>query len=155
MGSKKRAQLNPDKTHVGDCLVQGQGFKFLGYRFEAGKRWVRKKSLQGFKDKVHQKTARSRGDSALAIIGDLTAPIRGWFGYFKHADKRTFPPLAKCVLRQLGLVHHDASAATSEPIPIRKPLTGEPCAGKPQARFGGRRAASFSIPIGFSVLFAA
>ena len=27
--------LNPDKTHVGDCRQSGQGFEFLGYRFEA------------------------------------------------------------------------------------------------------------------------
>ena len=39
--------LNSDKTHLGDCRIEGQGFDFLGYRFEAGKRWVRKKSLQG------------------------------------------------------------------------------------------------------------
>ena len=32
--------LHPDKTHIGDCLVKGQGFEFLGYRFEAGERWV-------------------------------------------------------------------------------------------------------------------
>ena len=37
--------LHPDKTHVGDCRVEGQGFEFLGYRFEAGQRRVRKKSL--------------------------------------------------------------------------------------------------------------
>jgi RNA-directed DNA polymerase len=36
--------LHPDKTHVGDCRVKGQGFEFLGYRFEAGQRWVRKNS---------------------------------------------------------------------------------------------------------------
>ena len=28
--------LHPDKTHVGDCRVEGHGFEFLGYRFEAG-----------------------------------------------------------------------------------------------------------------------
>ena len=33
--------LHPDKTHLGDCREDGQGFEFLGYRFEAGKRWVR------------------------------------------------------------------------------------------------------------------
>ena len=33
--------LHPDKTHVGNCLLEGQGFEFLGYRFEAGKRMVR------------------------------------------------------------------------------------------------------------------
>ena len=42
--------LHPDKTHIGDCLVKGQGFEFLGYRFEAGQRRVRGKSLKGFKD---------------------------------------------------------------------------------------------------------
>jgi hypothetical protein len=46
--------------------------------------------------------------------------------------------LAKHVLRRVGAVHHDAGPFESEPIPMWKPLTGEPCAGKPHARFGGR-----------------
>ena len=33
---------HPDKTYVGDCRVEGHGFEFLGYRFEAGQRWVPK-----------------------------------------------------------------------------------------------------------------
>ena len=37
--------LHPEKTHVGDCRQPGQGFEFLGYRFEAGQRHVRQKSL--------------------------------------------------------------------------------------------------------------
>ena len=41
--------LHPDKTQIGDCRQPGQGFDFLGYRFEAGKRWVRKKSLARLK----------------------------------------------------------------------------------------------------------
>ena len=28
---------SPGKTHIGDCSVKGQGFEFLGYRFEAGR----------------------------------------------------------------------------------------------------------------------
>ena len=36
--------LHPDKTRVGDSRQPGQGFDFLGYRFEAGRRLVRKKS---------------------------------------------------------------------------------------------------------------
>jgi RNA-directed DNA polymerase len=36
--------LHPEKTHVGNCIEKGQGFEFLGYRFEAGRRWVRPKS---------------------------------------------------------------------------------------------------------------
>src|SRR3954471_14613999 len=35
--------LHPDKTRVGDSRQPGQGFDFLGYRFEAGRRLVRKK----------------------------------------------------------------------------------------------------------------
>ena len=46
--------------------------------------------------------------------------------------------LAQCLLRWTGSFHDDRSPNVSEPIPMRKPLTGEPCAGEPHARFGGR-----------------
>ena len=42
--------LHPDKTHAEDCLQPGQGFEFLGNRFKAGRRDVRKKSFQRLKD---------------------------------------------------------------------------------------------------------
>jgi RNA-directed DNA polymerase len=96
--------LNPDKTHIGDCRLEGQGFEFLGYRFEAGKRWVRKKSLQGFTDKIREKTRRTRGDSMARIIADLTPMIRGWYGYFKHACRRTFPRLDGFIRRRLRAI---------------------------------------------------
>lgn len=96
--------LHPDKTHVGDCRIEGQGFEFLGYRFEAGKRWVRKKSLQGFKDKIREKTRRTRGDSMARIIADLTPMIRGWYGYFKHACRWEFPKLDGLIRRRLRAI---------------------------------------------------
>ena len=96
--------LNPDKTHIGDCRIEGQGFDFLGYRFEAGKRWVRKKSLQGFKDKIREKTRRTLGDSMARIIADLTPMIRGWYGYFKLACRRTFPRLDGFIRRRLRAI---------------------------------------------------
>src|SRR5271154_5149049 len=65
--------LHPGKTRMGDAQEPGQGFEFLGYRFEGGRRYVRKKSLQAFKDKVRAKTGRTRGDSLYRIIGDLLA----------------------------------------------------------------------------------
>ena len=34
--------LHPEKTHVGDCRISGQGFEFLGYRFEASGMFARK-----------------------------------------------------------------------------------------------------------------
>ena len=97
-------RLHPSKTHVGDCLVKGQGFEFLGYRFEAGQRFVRKKSLNRLKDTIRAKTRRSRGDSLERIIADLNQTLRGWFRYFRHAHPRTFIVLDKFIRRRLRAV---------------------------------------------------
>jgi len=82
---QKGLRLNADKTHVGDCRQAGQGFEFLGYRFEAGQRWVRPKSFKALRERIRQKTHRTRGDSLAKIIEDLNPMLRGWFNYFKHA----------------------------------------------------------------------
>jgi RNA-directed DNA polymerase len=79
-------RLNVDKTHVGDCRQTGQGFEFLGYRFELGRRWVRRKSLLALRERIRQKTRRTRGDSLACIIADLNPTLRGWFHYFKHSQ---------------------------------------------------------------------
>jgi RNA-directed DNA polymerase len=97
-------RLHPDKTHIGDCRQPGQGFEFLGYRFEAGRRFVRKKSLTRFKDNIRQKTRRTRGQSLARIIDGLNPMLRGWFGYFKHAHPRTFIVLDKFIRRRLRAV---------------------------------------------------
>jgi RNA-directed DNA polymerase len=94
-------RLHPNKTHVGDCLVKGQGFEFLGYRFEAGQRFVRKKSLNRLKDTIRAKTRRTRGDSLARIIGDLNPTLRGWFTYFKHAHPRTYIVLDRFIRRRM------------------------------------------------------
>jgi RNA-directed DNA polymerase len=93
--------LNPDKTHAGDCRQPGEGFDFLGYRFEAGRRWVREKSLARVKDSIRDKTRRTRGDSLARIIAELNPMLRGWFGYFKHAHPFTFKRLDGFVRRRL------------------------------------------------------
>ena len=97
-------KLHPDKTQVGDCRVKGQGFEFLGYRFEAGKRWVRKKSLKALKDRIRAKTGRSCGKSLPQIIGSLNPMLRGWFGYFKHADPFVFKMIDGFIRRRLRAV---------------------------------------------------
>ncbi len=93
--------LHPSKTHVGDCRQSGQGFEFLGYRFEAGLRLVRKKSLDKLKDSIRAKTGRNRGDSLACVIADLNRVLRGWFGYFKQARPSTFDALDKMIRRRL------------------------------------------------------
>jgi RNA-directed DNA polymerase len=93
--------LHPDKTRIGDCREPGRGFEFLGYRFEAGLRLVRKKSLRAFKDKVRAMTGRSRGASMRRIIDDLNPVLRGWFGYFKQAAPSVHHRLDGFIRRRL------------------------------------------------------
>lgn len=99
--SENGLALHPEKTHVGDCRQPGQGFEFLGYRFEAGKRRVRKKSLNKLKDSIRAKTRRTRGDSLARIVADLNRTLRGWFGYFKHAHHYIFEDLDGFIRRRL------------------------------------------------------
>jgi RNA-directed DNA polymerase len=97
-------RLHPDKTHVGDCRQIGEGFDFLGYRFEAGLRLVRRKSLKRMRDKIRARTGRSRGDSLSTIVADLNPMLRGWFEYFKHAHHSTFAATDGFVRRRLRAI---------------------------------------------------
>jgi RNA-directed DNA polymerase len=97
-------RLDPDKTKVCDSQQPGQGFDFLGYRFETGMRFVRDKSLRAFKDKLRARTIRSRGDSLERIIADLNPMLRGWFEYFKHARPRLFRRLDGLIRRRLRAI---------------------------------------------------
>jgi RNA-directed DNA polymerase len=96
--------LNPDKTHVGDCRNVGEGFEFLGYRFEAGRRWVRKKSLTRLKEGIREKTRRTCGQSLRAVVADLNPMLKGWFGYFRHAHPYTFTTLDRLIRRRLRAI---------------------------------------------------
>jgi RNA-directed DNA polymerase len=96
--------LHPEKTRVGNCAVKGQGFDFLGYRFEAGRRWVRSKSRKALRDKIRQLTGRTRSGNLESIIAELTPILRGWLGYFKHAHRSTFRDVDGFVRRRLRAI---------------------------------------------------
>jgi RNA-directed DNA polymerase len=85
-------ELHPEKTRIVDATKPG-GFDFLGYHFEQGQRWPRKKSLKKLKDAIRSKTKRTSGQSLSHIITNVNRTLRGWFEYFKHARKQTFSPL--------------------------------------------------------------
>jgi RNA-directed DNA polymerase len=93
--------LHPEKTRLVDAQVPGLGFDFLGYHFERGTRWPRKKSLRKFKDTILRKTGRSRGCSMSAMVVDVNRTCRGWFEYFKHSHRWTFRPLDGWIRRRL------------------------------------------------------
>ena len=82
-------KLHPTKTRVVDASQRG-GFDFLGYHFERGKKWPRKKSLDKLKDAIRSKTRRNSGRSMKAICRDLNPTLKGWYEYFKHSVPHVF-----------------------------------------------------------------
>ena len=93
--------LHPEKTRVVDTTLPNQGFDFLGYHFERGTRWPRKKSLRKLKDAIRAHTGRSNGTSLSAITVNVNRTLKGWFEYFKHSHKWTFPALDGWIRRRL------------------------------------------------------
>jgi len=99
--TEKGLSLHPDKTRLVDAQERGVGFDFLGYHFERGTRWPRKKSMRKLKDTIRGKTRRSNGHSLTEIIADVNSTLRGWFEYFKHSNRWTFPRIDSWVRRRL------------------------------------------------------
>jgi RNA-directed DNA polymerase len=54
-------------------------------------KWPRKKSLKKLRDSIRSKTKRCNGHSLERIIAEINPTLRGWFEYFKHSKKTTFP----------------------------------------------------------------
>lgn len=82
--------LHPEKTRLVD-LTQPGGFDFLGYHFEREYRWPRRKAWDRLKDQVRALTPRTSGHSLEATITRLNQMLRGWYGYFRHSHRTTFP----------------------------------------------------------------
>jgi len=97
-------ELNLDKTHIGNFANPEEGFEFLGYLFEQGRRYVRRKSLKNLRDKIRQKTKRTCGRNVRKVIEDLNPMLKGWFEYFKHAHKYTFSSVDGFVRRRLRAI---------------------------------------------------
>jgi RNA-directed DNA polymerase len=93
-------ELHPEKTQVIDATQEG-GFDFLGYHFERGYKWPRKKSLRKLKDRLRDQTRRTNGESLKTIIHRVNLTLGGWFEYFKHSHKTTFPSIDKWLRMRL------------------------------------------------------
>lgn len=96
--------LHPDKTKLGNCTVKGEGFDFLGYRFEAGTRWIRQKSIQRLRDRIRRKTSRLCGKSINEVIKDVNRTIRGWYNYFKDVTKYSLGTFDSFIRRRLRAI---------------------------------------------------
>jgi RNA-directed DNA polymerase len=96
--------IHPEKSHIGNCMVKGEGFDFLGYRFEGGTKWVSDKSLKKYRDNIRSKTRRTSGESIEATIKKLNPVLRGWYNYFKHVTLYTMGTFDSFVRRRLRAI---------------------------------------------------
>ncbi len=92
--------LHPEKTRIVDARERG-GFDFLGYHFERGHRWPRKKSLEKINARIRELTPRCSGKSIEETIRRLNSVLRGWFEYFKHSVANIFEKLDKHIRMRL------------------------------------------------------
>ena len=101
---ENKLTLHPEKTHLGNCQIEGQGFEFLGYRFEGGTRWVRQKSILKFREGIRARTRRTCGSCMEAVIARLNPMLKGWYNYFKHVDKWGLERFDSFVRRRLRAI---------------------------------------------------
>jgi RNA-directed DNA polymerase len=100
---ERELTLHPEKTKLVDATAPG-GFDFLGYHFEQGRRYPRKKSLRKLKDAVRERTRRTNGHSLGRIIEIINPILRGWFAYFKHSHFYAFTSVDGWVRRRLRTI---------------------------------------------------
>ena len=98
--SEAGLSLHPEKTRVVNAAQPG-GFDFLGYHFERGMKWPRKKSLGKLKERVRAQTSRLEGRKLGDIVADVNRSLRGWYQYFQHSKASTFATVDGYVRRRL------------------------------------------------------
>jgi RNA-directed DNA polymerase len=91
--------VHPGKTRI--VNANEEGFEFLGYRFERGGKWPRKKSMEKFKDSIRSRTRRTQGVGIGEVIAGINPTLKGWFEYFKHSRQRVFPGLDSWIRTRL------------------------------------------------------
>lgn len=94
-------ELHPEKTRICNCTIKGQGFDFLGFRFERGYKFVRKKSYERLKEKIRENTKRTKGKAIVEIVKTMNKMLVGWFNYFKIAQGEVFKQTDHLIRRRL------------------------------------------------------
>jgi len=102
--ARLRLRLHPEKTRIVSVLDPGEGFDFLGYRFEQGHKRPRDASRTKLRDRIRALTPRNSGDSLDAVVQRVSKMLRGWFEYFQHSRRRVFAEVDGFVRRRLRAI---------------------------------------------------
>lgn len=102
---ERKLEIHPEKTRIVHHRDPG-GFEFLGYRFEAGKRYPRNKSRNKLREAIRERTPRTSGESLAKVIEKLNVVLKGWFGYFKHSYRTSFRDVDEFTRTRLRAILH-------------------------------------------------
>lgn len=91
--------LHPTKTKI--VNADEDIFEFLGYKFKQGMKFPTDKSIKKLRDNIRKHTRRTNGNSLQTIIKRITPIQRGWFEYFKHTHRKSFPEQDSWIRRRL------------------------------------------------------
>ena len=92
-------ELHPTKTRLVNLNEPGEFLDFLGYRFKrTGKgnrlgRWPSPKSKKRLRGNLREHLRRTSGQSLERIIEQINPKLKGWYGYFKHGHRSSFPEI--------------------------------------------------------------
>jgi RNA-directed DNA polymerase len=99
--------LHPEKTRIEDMNERDASFEFLGYRFHRTRakgrltRYPRPAKLKELRAKLSKPLRRNNGKSLEELIRIVNQCLKGWFEYFKHANKHSFPAVDSWVRMRL------------------------------------------------------
>ncbi|MDZ4181938.1 MAG: group II intron reverse transcriptase/maturase [Candidatus Cloacimonadaceae bacterium] len=91
--------LHPTKTKI--VNADEDIFVFLGYKFKQGMKFPSDKSIKKLRDNIRKHTRRNNAHSLQTIIDRIRPIQRGWFEYFKHAHRNSFPEQDAWIRRRL------------------------------------------------------
>ena len=93
--------VHPTKTRIGDSNCRGEGFDFLGYHFEDGKRWASRDKIPALRSRLRPRLMRTNGRSLDCIIADINPTLRGWYEYFQQSHPNVFDTVDGWVRKRL------------------------------------------------------
>ncbi len=94
-------KVHPTKTRITDSNCRREGFDFLGYHFEAGKRWASREKIPALRSRLRPLLKRTNGRSLDCIIADINPILRGWYAYFQQSHSNVFDTVDGWVRKRL------------------------------------------------------